>query len=101
VQWSVLMLFMVLVGGLRSFEGPFVDALLLFALQEWLGEFGAWYLAGLGAVAVACALYLPRGLWGLARERLGWQLVATGARPPAAATPSSPLVPTLERSLLP
>ncbi len=101
VQWSVLMLFMVLVGGLRSFEGPFVGALLLFALQEWLGEFGAWYLAGLGAVAVACALYLPRGLWGLAQDRFGWQLVATGARPPAAATPSSPLVPTLERKPFP
>jgi branched-chain amino acid transport system permease protein len=101
VQWSVLMLFMVLVGGLRSFEGPFVGALLLFATQEWLGDSGAWYLAGLGAVAVACALYLPRGLWGLARQRLGWQLVATGARPPAAAAPSSPLVPTLERRLFP
>lgn len=85
VQWSVLMLFMVLVGGLRSFEGPFIGALLLFVLQEWLGDFGAWYLAGLGAVAAGCALYLPRGLWGLASERLGWRLVATGAQPPAAA----------------
>jgi branched-chain amino acid transport system permease protein len=88
VQWSVLMLFMVLVGGLRSFEGPIVGALLLFALQELLGDFGAGYLAGLGGVAVLCALWLPQGLWGLARERLGWQLVATGARPPP---PSSPL----------
>lgn len=90
VQWSVLMLFMVLVGGLRSFEGPIVGALLLFALQELLGDFGAWYLAGLGGVAVLCALWLPQGLWGLARERLGWQLVATGARPPTP-SPSSPL----------
>jgi len=64
VQWSVLMLFMVLVGGLRSTAGPLVGALLLFVLQELAGDFGAWYLGGLGAVAGAFALWLPQGLVG-------------------------------------
>jgi branched-chain amino acid transport system permease protein len=70
VQWSVLMLFMVLVGGLRSLPGPFIGALVLFALQELAGDLGAWYLAGLGAAAAACALCLPQGLWGAVRARL-------------------------------
>ncbi|MFP8779546.1 branched-chain amino acid ABC transporter permease [Hydrogenophaga sp. RWCD_12] len=65
VQWSVLMLFMALVGGLRSQWGPLVGALLLFVLQESLGHLGAWYLAGLGAVAMVFALWLPRGLAGV------------------------------------
>jgi branched-chain amino acid transport system permease protein len=65
VQWSVLMLFMALVGGLRSQWGPLLGALLLFVLQESLGHLGAWYLAGLGAVAVVFALWLPRGLAGV------------------------------------
>ncbi len=64
VQWSVLMLFMVLVGGLRSTAGPLVGALLLFVLQELAGDFGVWYLGGLGAVAAAFALWLPQGLVG-------------------------------------
>ncbi|MBI5716083.1 MAG: branched-chain amino acid ABC transporter permease [Burkholderiales bacterium] len=68
VQWSVLMLFMVLVGGLRSTAGPLVGALLLFALQELAGDFGAWYLGGLGAVAAAFALWLPQGLVGAWQE---------------------------------
>ena len=80
VQWTVFMLFMVLVGGLRSFEGPFVGALLLFALQELAGDFGAWYLAGLGAVAILFALYLPEGLWGWVRARAGWTFLPTGVR---------------------
>ncbi|MBS0449966.1 MAG: branched-chain amino acid ABC transporter permease [Proteobacteria bacterium] len=67
VQWSVLMLFRVLVGGLRSLPGPFIGALVLFGLQELAGDFGAWYLAGLGAAAGLCALFLPQGLWGALR----------------------------------
>lgn len=80
VQWSVLMLFMALVGGLRSQWGPLVGALLLFVLQESLGHLGAWYLAGLGAVAVVFALWLPRGLAGVWDD---WQVRRSkSAEPP-------------------
>ena len=65
VQWSVLMLFMAVVGGLRSPWGPLLGAVLLFVLQEGLGHLGVWYLAGLGAVSAACALWLPHGLAGV------------------------------------
>ncbi|WP_420566934.1 branched-chain amino acid ABC transporter permease [Thalassovita sp.] len=69
VQWSVFMLFMVLVGGLGSFIGPILGAILFFALQEIFGDFGAWYLAGIGLVAIGFALYVPRGLVGLWQDR--------------------------------
>lgn len=69
VQWSVFMLFMVLVGGIGTFIGPILGALLFFALQEIFGDFGAWYLAGIGIVAILFALYLPRGLVGLWLDR--------------------------------
>lgn len=69
VQWSVFMLFMVLVGGIGTFIGPILGALLFFALQETFSDFGAWYLAGVGIVAILFALYLPRGLVGLWLDR--------------------------------
>jgi branched-chain amino acid transport system permease protein len=65
VQWSVFMLFMVLVGGIGTFIGPILGALLFFALQEIFGDFGAWYMAGVGIVAILFALYLPNGIVGL------------------------------------
>jgi branched-chain amino acid transport system permease protein len=65
VQWSVFMLFMVLVGGIGTFIGPILGAVLFFALQEIFGDFGAWYLAGVGIVAILFALYLPNGIVGL------------------------------------
>lgn len=82
VQWSVLMLFMVLVGGLRSLAGPIVGALVLFTLQESLGDFGAWYLAGVGALAAVFALCLPQGLVGLWHERRARRAALAAAAPP-------------------
>ncbi len=73
IQWSVFMLFMVLVGGLGSFLGPILGAVLFMALQELFGGFGAWYLAGLGIVAILFALYLPRGIVGFVTDRLGYE----------------------------
>jgi branched-chain amino acid transport system permease protein len=92
VQWSVLMLFMVLVGGLRCHAGPIVGAILLFTLQESLGDFGAWYLAGVGALAAIFALFLPQGLVGLWQERrarLAAQAAAAAAAPQGASIPPS------------
>jgi branched-chain amino acid transport system permease protein len=65
VQWSVFMLFMVLVGGIGTFIGPILGAILFFALQEIFGDFGAWYMAGVGIIAISFALYLPNGIVGL------------------------------------
>jgi branched-chain amino acid transport system permease protein len=78
VQWSAYMLFMVLVGGIGTYEGPILGAVLFFLLQDWFAQYGAWYLIGLGLVAVAFALFLPRGLWSLADDRLPFRLLPVG-----------------------
>jgi branched-chain amino acid transport system permease protein len=80
VQWTVFMLFMVLVGGLRTFEGPIIGAVIFFLLQEVFGDLGVWYLTGLGVIAVGFALYLPDGLWGAWRQRTGIDLLSGGVR---------------------
>jgi branched-chain amino acid transport system permease protein len=80
VQWTAYMIFMVLVGGLGTFEGPIVGALIFFGIQYEFADSGAWYLIGLGATAVFFALVLPRGLWSLVEERLAVQLLPVGYR---------------------
>ena len=80
VQWSAYMIFMVLVGGLGTFEGPILGAILLFAVQTTFTQGGPWYLVGLGATAAFFALALPRGLWGTVEERLGLRLMPVGYR---------------------
>src|SRR2546425_2416342 len=80
VQWAAYMIFMVLVGGLGTFQGPIPGAILLFAIQTTFTQGGPWYLVGLGATAALFALALPRGLWGTVEERLGLRLLPVGYR---------------------
>ena len=80
VQWSAYMIFMVLVGGLGTFEGPILGAILLFGIQTTFTQGGPWYLVGLGATAALFALVLPRGIWGTVEERLGLRLLPVGYR---------------------
>ncbi len=68
VQWTPYMIFMVLVGGIGTFEGAILGALVFFLIETWFGGTGVWYLIGLGATAVLFSLFLPRGLWGTGRE---------------------------------
>lgn len=74
------MIFMVLVGGIGTFEGPIIGAVLFFLLQQHFADQGAWYLIGLGSTAVLFALLLPQGLWGLVERRLGRPLLPLGQR---------------------
>ena len=65
VQYTAFMLFIVVIGGLGSIEGPIIGAVVFYALQQWLADLGTWYLVVLGLVAIVVVLLLPGGLWGL------------------------------------
>jgi branched-chain amino acid transport system permease protein len=80
VDYSALMIFMVLVGGLGTFEGPIIGAIILFVIQNEFGDNGVWYFVLLGSVAIAFALLLPRGLWGTLVGRFGVRLLPVGYR---------------------
>ncbi len=65
VNLAAFMIFMVIIGGLGTIEGPIVGAIVFFALQQWLSELGTWYLVIIGVLAIVITLFLPRGIWGL------------------------------------
>lgn len=91
VNWSAYMIFMALVGGLGTFEGPIIGAVFFFLMESWFGATGVWYLVGLGAVALLFALFAPRGLWGMLEDRTGLQLLPLGYRlrlPPSGSAPA-------------
>lgn len=66
MQYTAFMIFIVVIGGLGTIEGPILGAVIFFALQQALDSYGTWYLIALGAVAIAVVLLAPKGLWGLA-----------------------------------
>jgi branched-chain amino acid transport system permease protein len=69
VQWSAAMIFVTVIGGIGTLEGPIIGTIVYFVLQQSLASFGAWYLIAVGTVAVVVAIWAPRGIWGLLLER--------------------------------
>jgi branched-chain amino acid transport system permease protein len=47
-------------------------------METWFGATGVLYLIGLGVVALAFALFLPRGIWGFAENRFAIRLLPVG-----------------------
>lgn len=73
-DWTAYVIFIVVIGGIGTIEGPILGVLVFFALQSLLADFGSWYLLTLGVLAIAVMLVAPRGLWGLISERTGVQI---------------------------
>lgn len=80
VDWSAFMIFMVLVGGIGTFEGAIIGAVIFFLLENFLGTAGVWYLATIGAVSLIFALLLPRGIWGTVARKFAFNLLPVGYR---------------------
>ena len=73
-DWTVVVIFMVVIGGIGTLEGPIIGMLVYFVLRELLADYGSWYLILLGIVAVTIMLKAREGLWGLCARRLHLQL---------------------------
>jgi branched-chain amino acid transport system permease protein len=72
INWTAYTIFIVVIGGLGTVEGPIVGTIVFFLLRELLADYGAWYMILLGALAVITMMRYPQGLWGLLAER--WNL---------------------------
>ncbi|MGE5291903.1 MAG: branched-chain amino acid ABC transporter permease [Micromonosporaceae bacterium] len=78
VQWSAEMIFVTIIGGIGTIEGPILGTILFFVLQRTLSSHGAWYLIILGLVAIVVAIWARRGLWGLIADRFHIRLFPVG-----------------------
>jgi branched-chain amino acid transport system permease protein len=73
-NWTAYVIFIVVIGGIGTIEGPIIGVLVFFALQNLLADYGSWYLLVLGSLGITIMLFAPRGLWGLFSDRTGIQL---------------------------
>ncbi len=80
IDYTVFVIFNVVIGGVGSLEGPVLGTILFFVLREYLSDFGTWHLMLLGALSIAVILIEPRGLWGLIRRGLAGDLIPVSHR---------------------
>jgi branched-chain amino acid transport system permease protein len=79
-DWTVVVIFMVVIGGIGTIEGPFVGLIVYFVLREFLADYGTIYLILMGALAIVVMLLAPAGIWGFIRQRYGLQLFSIQRR---------------------
>ncbi len=87
INWTVYMIFIVVIGGIGTIEGPIIGTAVFFLLQELLVDYGTWYLVALGAVAVAVMLWAPGGIWNVVTRRFDVPLFAVQRRVRIAVAP--------------
>lgn len=98
VQWSAYMIFIVVIGGIGTIEGPIIGTILFSLIRENLANFGEWSFILLGIIAVVMMLVAPQGIWGLVRQRFNWELFPAHRLLPAIAMPNDPAMTSVEKT---
>jgi branched-chain amino acid transport system permease protein len=80
LDWTAYVIFITVIGGIGTMEGPVVGAIIFYLMQRYLADFGAWYLMLLGTLAILVMLFAPKGLWGLISDRFDVTLFPTRRR---------------------
>ena len=79
-DWTAFVIFIVVIGGIGTIEGPIIGTFVYFLLREFLSDLGSIYLLILGMLAIAVMLVAPKGLWGYVKSRFQLYLFPTGYR---------------------
>ena len=79
-DWTVVVIFMVVIGGIGTLEGPFIGMLVFIVLRELLADYGTYYLILMGAIAIIVMLKAPSGIWGYISHRFNIELFPVGRR---------------------
>ena len=71
LDWTAYVIFIVVIGGIGTLEGPIIGVMVFYLMQTYLAGFGSWYLILLGVLAIATMLFAPKGIWGHFSQRFG------------------------------
>ena len=66
---SIMFLVMVLIGGMGTFLGPIVGAVLVIIVNEWLQVFGDFQMAIYGVIIIVVLFFLPKGIIGTLKDK--------------------------------
>lgn len=76
IDWTVKLVFIVIIGGIGTLEGPIVGAFIFVLLSQSLAEYFSVSMLILGAVAISVILIAPKGIMGTLQEKLGFEILS-------------------------
>ncbi len=76
IEWTVALVFIVIIGGIGTIEGPIIGAVIYVLLQQYLSDYASVSMLVLGVVAIIIMLMVPRGIMGTIQEKLGFEILS-------------------------
>ena len=83
INWVAYPIFIVIIGGIGTIEGPIIGAIVFYIMREYLDAYEAWSLLAFGLIAIAMMLFAPKGIWGMIQSRWDIELFPIRRRLPA------------------
>lgn len=69
IDWTVSMVFIVVIGGMGTIEGPIIGAIIFVILRQLLYNFSGFSMLILGIIAVVMIIVAPKGIMGLINKK--------------------------------
>lgn len=76
IDWTVILVFIVIIGGIGTVEGPIVGTLIYVLLSQFLAEYGHVSMLILGLIAITIIMAAPRGIMGTLQEKTGFEILS-------------------------
>ena len=76
IDWTVKLVFMVIIGGIGTIEGPILGALIYVVLSQFLAEYFSVSMLILGGIAIVVILVAPKGIMGTLQDKLGFEILS-------------------------
>ena len=74
IDWTVSMVFIVIIGGIGTVSGPILGAIVYVLLDEFLSHYPGWSNIILGAIAILVIIFLPDGIMGTLQKKLHFEI---------------------------
>ncbi len=74
VNWTAYLIFISVIGGVGTIEGPIIGTLIYFVLRETTAKYGEWYFIILGLLAIVVTVWSPAGIYGYVIRMTGFYL---------------------------
>ena len=74
INWTGYLIFITVIGGIGTIEGPIIGTLIYFILRETTSKYGEWYFIVLGMLAIVVVIWSPAGIYGYIVRKTGFFL---------------------------
>lgn len=74
IDWTVAMVFIVILGGTGTMSGPILGSIIYVLLDEFLSHYPGWSNIILGVLAILVILFLPKGIMGTLQSKFNFEI---------------------------